>query len=235
MRASVRKRLVIAAAASTAIAAVATLTAGFTFGLFSATESSGSNSFTAGTVSVSPSSAGSVTCTISAMVPGDSSAGAPIGDNSDTTCTYNVKYTGTASAYLGVDITVTNGTPALYDGTKNGLQLYLADSSSTTYVTSTAPLAGTTYEQEGGTSASLAEGTTSDLLVSTTPATNGTSVDFSLDYALPIASGNTYQGGSTTVTLTFHAVQAGSNALPADCAAGQQCNADGDDSTFQWS
>ena len=235
MRASVRKPLVVAAAAATAVGAVATLTAGFTFGLFSATESSGTNSFTAGTVSVTTGSPASVTCTISAMVPGDSSAGAPIGNNSDTTCTYNVKYTGTASAYLGVDIAIANGSTALYDDSATGLQLYLKDGSSTSYVTSTAPTAGTTFTKEGGTSAALPTGTTSDLLVSTTPATNGQAVDFSLDYALPIASGNTYQGGSTTVTLTFHAVQSGSNALPADCAAGQQCTADGDSSTFQWS
>jgi hypothetical protein len=165
------------------------------------------------------------------MVPGDSSSGAPIGSKTDTTCTYNVKYTGSADAWLGVDVTVTNGSPALYDGTANGLQLYLKDGS-TTYLTSTAPTAGTTYKQQGGTSATLSAGTTSNLLVSTTAATQNTAVSFTLDYAVPSASGNTYQGGSATVTLTFHAVQSGNNALPSGCAAGQQCNST---STFVWS
>ena len=36
--------------------------------------------------------------------------------------------------------------------------------------------------------------------------------------ALPTAAGNGYQSGSTTVTLTFHAVQSGNNALPTGCA-----------------
>jgi hypothetical protein len=232
MRLSTRRRLTMAAAALTAVAAVATLVAGFTFGLFSATESSGANSFTAGTVSVALGSPASVTCTITGMTPGDSSAGAPIGSNNDTTCTYNVKYTGTATAYLAVDIDVTNGSTSLYDGTATGLQLYLADGTPTTYVTSTAPTAGTTYKQQGGASASLPVGTTANLLVSTTAATTNTAVDFSLDYAVPIASGNTYQGGSSTVTLTFHAVQAGNNPLPSACAAGQQCN---NGSGFSWS
>lgn len=62
----------------------------------------------------------------------------------------------------------------------------------------------------------------------------GRFVGFSLDYALPSGSGNAYQGDSVTVTLTFHAVQSSSNALPADCAAGQQCNTNHHASTFQW-
>jgi hypothetical protein len=235
MRITVKKRMALAAAAVTTVGAAATLVAGFTFGLFSATESSGANTFTAGTVSVGLGTPTSVTCTVTAMVPGDSSVGAPIGSNGDPTCTYNVKYTGTATAYLGVDVAITTGTPALYDGTSTGLQLYLKDATPATYITSTAPTAGTTYVQEGGTSASLPATGESNLLVSTTAATTNTAVSFSLDYALPILSGNSYQGGTATVTLTFHAVQSHNNALPGDCLAGQQCNNAGDDSTFSWS
>jgi hypothetical protein len=160
------------------------------------------------------------------MVPGNSSSGAPTGNKADAQCTYNVTYTGSAGAYLAVDVAVSNGGTALYDGSANGLQLYLADGHSTSYLT------GTSFKQQGGTSASLPVGSTSNLLVSTAPATNGTAVNFSLDYALPSSAGNTYQGGSTTVTLTFHAVQSGNNALPSGCAAGQQCNAG---SGFAWS
>ena len=55
-------------------------------------------------------------------------------------------------------------------------------------------------------------------------AITNSAVSFSLDYAVPIVSGNTYQGGSATVTLTFHAVQSGNNPLPLTCTtAGAQC------------
>ena len=235
MRKSLRRRLVLAAAAIASIGSAATLATGLTSGLFSASATSGGNVFTAGTVTLAAGSPASVTCTISDMVPGDSSAGAPIGAKADTTCTYNVKYTGSATAWLGVDIAVTNGGTPMYDGTATGLQLYLNDASPTTYLTSTAPAGGTIYLQQGGTPASLPAGATADLLVGTTPAAPNTDVSFSLDYALPSGAGNAYQGGSVTVTLTFHAVQSGNNALPADCAAGQQCNTNRHASTFQWS
>jgi hypothetical protein len=226
MRMSTKKRLALGAGAVTTVGAVATLVAGFTFGLFSGTESSGANTFTAGTVSVGAGTPTSVTCTITNMVPGDSSSGASAGSKSDSTCTYNVKYTGSASAYLAVDVAVSNGGTALYDGSATGLQLFLADGSSTSY------LSGTSYKQQGGASAALPAGATPNLLVSTTPASTGTAVNFSLDYAMPAAAGNSYQSGSATVTLTFHAVQAGNNPVPGGCAAGQQCNAG---SGFAWS
>ncbi len=232
MQRSVKRRLALAGAATAIIGSAATLVAGFTFGLFSASEASGANTFTAGTVSVGLGTPASVTCTITNMVPGDSSAGAPIGSKAQTTCTYNVKYTGSVTAWLAVDVNVTNGGTALYDGTATGLQLYLKDATPTTYVTSTAPTAGTTFTQQGGTSASLPTGPTANLLVSSTAAAANTAVSYLLDYALPIASGNVYQAGSTTVTLTFHAVQAGNNPLPGACASGQQCNAGGG---FAWS
>jgi hypothetical protein len=220
-----KRRLALGAAAATTVGAVATLVAGFTFGLFSATQSSGANTFTAGTVTVGAGSPASVTCTISTMVPGDSSSGAPAGSKADTPCTYNVKYTGSASAWLAVDVAVSNGGTVLYDGSATGLQLYLKDGS-TSYVN------GTTFAQQGGGSASLPAATTSNLLVSTSPAANGTAVNFSLDYAMPAAAGNGYQSGSATVTLTFHAVQSANNPLPSGCAAGQKCDAG---SGFAWS
>jgi len=218
-----KKRVALALGVAASIGAVAALASGTTFGLYSGSEASGGNSFTSGTVTVGTGTPTSVTCTITNMVPGDSSAGAAIGSKADTTCTYNVKYTGSASAWLAVDVAVSNGSTALYDGTATGLQLYLKDGSST-YLTSTAPTAGTTYKTAGGTATSLPAAGITDLLVSTTAATTNTAVSFSLDYALPIASGNPYQGGSATVTLTFHAVQSGNNPLPATCTtAGTQC------------
>jgi hypothetical protein len=233
MNMSVKKRrLVIIGAAAATIGAAATLAGGITFGLFSASGSGGANTFTGGTVSVGTNTPVSVVCTITNMVPGDSSTGAPIGAKLATPCTYNMKYTGSATAWLAVDVAVSNGSTALYDGTATGLQLYLKDGTPSTYITSTAPTAGTTFVAQGGTATSLSAGTTSNLLVSTTPAATSTAVSFTLNYAVPIATGNAYQGGSATVTLTFHAVQAGNNPLPGACVAGQQCNAT---TTFLWS
>ena len=141
------------------------------------------------------------------------------------------KYSG-APALLADDVTTTNGSTALYDGTATGLKLYLNDANST-YLTSTAPTSGTTFKTATGTATSLPATGIQDLLVSATAAAANTAVGFTLDYALPIASGNIYQGGSATVTLTFHAVLAGTNSLPSACtSAGSQCLAG---SGFAWS
>jgi hypothetical protein len=219
-----KKRVALAVGVAASIGAIATMASGVTFGLFSASEASAGNSFTSGTVTVGTGTPTSVTCTITNMVPGDSSAGAPVGSKGDTTCTYNVKYTGSASAWLAVDVAVSNGSTSLYDSTATGLQMYLKDATPTTYLTSTAPTAGTTFKNQAGTATTLPTTGALDLLVSTTAAATNTAVSFSLDYALPIASGNTYQGGSATVTLTFHAVQSGNNPLPLTCTtAGAQC------------
>src|SRR5260370_14727930 len=166
MTMSLRKRFALGAGAMATVGAAATLAAGVTFGLFSATASSGANTFTAGTVTVGDGTPVSVTCNVQNMVPGDSSPGAPSGSHADSTCTYNVKYTGSANAYLAGDMAVGNGPTKLYDSSATGAQLYLKDGSST-YVS------GTSFTQEGGPSlsASLPAGTTPNLLVSKTPAT----------------------------------------------------------------
>src|SRR5580692_11650170 len=150
-----KKRLAIIVGSVATVGAAATLAGGITFGLFSASGASGANTFTGGTVTVGTGTPTSVTCTITNMVPGDSSAGAPVGSKGDTTCTYNVKYTGSASAWLAVDVAVSNGSTSLYDGTATGLQMYLKDASPVTYLTSTAPTAGTTFKNQAGTATSL--------------------------------------------------------------------------------
>jgi hypothetical protein len=233
MKTTAKKRVALRGSLIASIGVVAIIAIGMTLGLYGTSQASTGNfSDGTGTVTVGTGAPASVTCTIPDMVPGDSSAGAPIGSKADASCTYNVKYTGGASAWLAVDVTITNGSTALYDGTATGLQLYLNDANST-YLTSAAPAAGTTYKTEAGTAATLPATGIQDLLVGTTAAAAGTSANFTLDYALPIASGNIYQGGSATVTLTFHAVEAGTNSLPGACAAaGQQCLA-GDG--FAWS
>ena len=205
-----KKRLLLSAGALTTVAAAGTLIAGTTLGLFSATNTqTGTNSFTAGTVSQG--SAATTTCTITNMVPGDSSTGfvsPPSGRTNPQTapCTFAVTYTGSAPAYIGVDIAV--GGTSLYDTTANGLQLQISDGT-TSYTTSGA-LNGT-----------------SNLLVSTTPdaGSSNTVHTLTVNYALPSGSPNTYQNLNTTLTLTIHSVQSGNNNFVGLCTAGHSCGA----------
>ncbi|MDQ1428039.1 MAG: hypothetical protein QOK39_1515 [Acidimicrobiaceae bacterium] len=237
MRISRAKRAATIAAVLATLGAGATFVAGVTLGLFSsAGHASGSNTFTAGVVSLG--TPVSVTCTISPMSPGDASTGwTPAG--SGATCTYQVTYSGNISAFLGLDLTITGvaGTPVapyggstpsaaagLFDGTATGLQVLVAGGG-TTFMNST------TYQNQAGTPVTLtATSSVTDLLLSRTPTTNGGSKTITVNYSLPISATNAYNSASTTIVLVIHAVQSDNNALPAGCAAGNVCS-----STFNWS
>jgi hypothetical protein len=106
MKMSIKKRLVLGAAAIATVGAAATLVAGVTFGLFSATPQSQTNNFTAGTVSLG--STATSTCVVPPyIVPGDSG-----------TCVFSATYTGNVSAFIGLT-TSTTGTLYTGDGTDN--------------------------------------------------------------------------------------------------------------------
>ena len=204
-------------AAVTAIVAAGSLTLGVTMALFSATTTSNTNSFASGTVEVGPNGA-STTCAVTGMVPGDSSTSWGSGSATLTPCNYKVKYTGSAPAYLGVDILVTAGSTVLYNGASTGLQLRV-DSTGATFMN------GTTYKAMDGSNTSVVAGTSvTNLLVSSTPAAQNDTVQFDVNYALPLAAPNSLQGGSATVTLTFHAVQSANQSI-GSCVAGRQCTA----------
>ena len=217
-----KKRLIAGLGTAAGLASAATLVLGITFGLFSATQTSGNNVVTTGTVSVGNGSPASVTCNTANMVPGDSSTGYGSLSAALTQCTFNVKYTGSAPAYLGVDVAVTSPnttSTALYDGTASGLQLKVKDGTPTTYINATS------WTDQSGTSHTLSAGTpVTDLLVSTTPASANQAVSFTVDYGLALTSGNAYQNADAKVVLTFHAVQSGNNTVPGACAAGHQCS-----------
>lgn len=199
-----------------ALFALGALTLGTTMALFWASSTSDSQQFAAGTVSIG-NGAADVTCAVTNLMPGDSSTGWTSGSKDRGQCTFNVEYTGSASAWLSVDVAVTNGSTALYSGA-NGLQLKVKDGSHT-YVD------GTSYTPAAGGSATLSAGTpVTHFLLSTTPATNGDSVSFTVDYMLPLASPNSFQGGSSSVVLTFHAVQSANQSV-AGCVAGSPCSA----------
>lgn len=202
MNMSIKKRMALGAGAIATVAAVGTLVAGVTFGFFSASQTSGGNTFTAGTVTMSTPLTS--TCDVGHVLPGDSG-----------TCTINATYTGADLANLGLDVSVSGsgaasvpqaygyaGTNApaagLYDDSINGLQISLTDSNSTSY-----NLGGLTS----------ANSSTSDLLVAQAAPAN-TSDTFTLHWSVANNGGidNNYQGASSSFTFTVHAVQSDNNA-----------------------
>ncbi|MFN5604022.1 MAG: TasA family protein [Actinomycetes bacterium] len=200
-----------------AIAAMGTLVIGSTLALFSASETSGSNDFAAGTVTVGLGDASSIECDISGMAPGDSSKFAATGSNSLDSCTYEVKYTGSSTAWLSVDVAVATTGTNLYTAGQDGLQFYVGAGD-------TAIMNGTTYKILDGTATTVNSGETVEhILISSTPATTNTTVSFGIEYLLPLLAPNALQGGNTSITLTFRAVQSANQPI-GDCVAGQQCN-----------
>lgn len=187
-----------------------------TSALFSDTESNTPDTFAAGTVTVGLGAAGT-TCNLTGMAPGDSSTGFGSGSASRTPCTYNVKYTGSLPAYVAVDVKVVNGGTALYTGGANGLQFKIGATGGVSIVD------GVSYQSSAGASTPVVAGTSVDnILVKTTPAATGDEFTFTIDYGLPVAAPNALQGGSTSVQLTFHAVQSANQTTA--CVAGRQCS-----------
>lgn len=211
---------------------------GSTLGVFSsAGQASGSNTFTAGRVSLG--SPVSIACALNQMSPGDASTGwSPAGSNA--TCTYQVTYAGNIPAFLALDFTIAGaaGTPVapnsgttpsaaagLFDGSASGLQVKITDAASTTYMNSTS------YGNQSGIPVPLTStSSATNLLISRTASTNGGVHTITVNYQLPLSGSNAYNLASTTIVLVVHAVQAGNNALPAGCAAGNACS-----SGFSWS
>jgi predicted ribosomally synthesized peptide with SipW-like signal peptide len=233
-----KRGLLLGASAVAGLAAIASLVAGGTFGLFSTSKTGTPNSFTAGKVTVSTGTGTTVKCTITNLLPGTSSKGASLGSKTQTTCKWSVKYTGSVPADVAVNVAVANGTNALFtSGSNQGIQFYLK-AGATTLLTSTATDTytpgggGTTYLNSGGSATALPAAGVSNLLIANTAPAN-TAVTFTLDYLVPLGSTNTYNNtteNSVTVTLTFHAVQSKNNANT--CTVGRQCTTTG---TFHWS
>lgn len=223
MKRTTNAKLLNVIAGLCAIAAVGTISIGGAWALFSAQESSGNNSFVAGTVTVGAGTSASTTCDVTTMMPGDSSEGFGSLSQALSACAYRVKYTGSASAYLAVDIAIAApsaalpSSAALYTSSATGLQVQVAHGT-------TNFMAGTKYKVGDGTETTVSAGTpVTNLLLSTTPAVTDDEFTFDIRYALPTLAPNELQGGSATVTLTFHAVQS-ANQSASGCTAGQQCN-----------
>jgi predicted ribosomally synthesized peptide with SipW-like signal peptide len=222
-----KKRLLLAAGTLASIGAVVALATGVTFGFFSATSGPESNSFTAGTVSLTSDATGA--CTVTQISPGDSG-----------TCTLSATYGGSVPAYLGLDLSINGNTPgsgannayvagsdlgavvaganALFDGSANGLQLTLTDGTAQYFFN------GTQWETKAGLATNLTSdngstGTVNDLFMG---AATGTAQTITLGWLLPTTANNAYQAAGSSFRLQIHAVQSANNPATG-CTVGQQC------------
>lgn len=115
------------------------------------------------------------------MAPGDSG-----------TKTYSVAYTGSLDAFLGLDASV-DGT--LFDPAGgNPLRLTITNQASGTFFDSNVTHSISDFQLNGIWTGGANEAT-----------------NLTINYALPLAAGNFYQGAEGTLTLTVHAVQAANN------------------------
>lgn len=201
-----RRRLFVAASGFTAIAAAATLVTGVTFGLFSANvPQAPSDTFTAGTVTLTQTAVAA--CTVTAMEPGDASSGWST-PGTDTPCTFTVNYSGTLGAFIGLSVQATPATGGLYDGTATGMQFAITDAAGTTYTAGGVINTNTTTPLD-------------PLFVADDTGT--TTHTFTVNYELPATAPNSSQGLSTTLNLTAYAVQNSNNGTSTGCTAGHEC------------
>ena len=216
MKTSIKRPFALFGGGLAAIGAVGVLTLGTTLSLFSDSDTSATNTFVAGTVEVGPNGA-STTCTVGQIMPGDSSTNYGDGSASMTPCNYNVVYTGSAAAWLAVDVLVNGGSPNLFTGSSSGLQFRVRADGVTSIMN------GTTFANSSGSATPVSAGSAvTNILVRNTPAVTNDTVQFNIDYLLPLLAPNTLQGGTADITLTFHAVQSANQPLGA-CQAGRQC------------
>ena len=209
-----RRRLALWAGGAAIVVATASFAAGATLGLFSSSPAPESNSFTAGTVTLTSDATGA--CSVTDLVPGDTL----------TPCTFAATYTGSASAYLGLDVLIRTqpgpgGSPAYPMSGGQGITVSITDNQATpvTY-TLTTSLVACPGTPPAGSVCYAAD----NLLVKTSAFTSASpAVTFSTTVAMPSATGNAYQGAATQVFLTAHAVQSRNQTLPGTCTAGAAC------------
>lgn len=200
-----------------ALVAVAAAGTGIgTLSLFTDVQTPAANTFESGTVQLGLGSATS-SCTVPVLVPGDSSTGWGSGSGDRPVCRIELAYTGSADAWLGVDVLVDGAASNLFTGGSDGIQLKVRTKAGVTV------LDGTTYRNSAGSAQTLAVGSkVNGILLSGVPAVTGDTMVVELDYLLPTAAPNAMQGRGTTVTFTFRAAQS-SNQPVLGCVAGRQC------------
>jgi hypothetical protein len=217
------RRLVAAAGACASVTAFCLVITGVTAARSSGIESSGSSSFGAGTVTVRDSAIAS--CPVSGLLP----------NGTASTCTFTATYSGSAAAYLAVDVLIETqagaGGSKLYNPADSGNDLQISITSTSPSVTYTVPTTSTTCP--GGAPSGSTCYELDDELVATTAFTSA-AVAFSIAVKLPTSSTAGYQGGTAQIMLTTHAVQSGNNTLSCSATptAGSPCTPSG---SFKWS
>jgi hypothetical protein len=201
-----KKRLALLAGSATTVAAVATLVAGTTFGLFSSTQAGSANTFATGTVTVG--NPVSTVCAVTNMVPGDDSAGytpqlTGITDGTFAACKFSVKYSGSAPAYIGLSTAQSGNLPLLWQVAQ-----------SATDVSQPGAFAN-------GSGVINSNSAASPLYVATDAGGDNTVYTFWVDYALP-STYTTQVNTGASLTLTVEAVQSGNNG-DGTCTVGAQC------------
>ena len=210
------------------LAAVASTSVGVTLALYSNKPTGETNTFVAGTVSVTNVATGACLASTNNMAPTDSAS-----------CTLATTYAGTLAGYMALDVfiatqknTTAGGSSAtdLYNpaDTTNDAQITVSSTTPTVnYVVAggsptsfgsaiTCPGAGSSLDGNSYTSYDKCY-LLSNLLVSATAFSSGT-VTFTTAITLPSTQPNTFQGSSAVVVLAAHAVQSKNNNI--NCTAG---------------
>ena len=192
-------------------------------GLLHASETGGNNSLKAGTVTLSNSAIAS--CPVTSVLP----------NNTSGACTFTATYSGSASAYLAVDVLVEtqagSGGTKLYNPGDASNDLQVTITSSSPSVTYTVPTASTTCPGGAPSGSSCYE---LDNELMSTSAVTSAAVTFSVAVKVPTSSATGYQGGTAQIILTTHAAQSKNNTLSctATPAPGSPCTPNG---SFKWS
>jgi predicted ribosomally synthesized peptide with SipW-like signal peptide len=199
-----------------AMGASAALVSAASFAMFNSTANFQENTFAAGTVQLNNASP-TATCNVGPMEPGDStpayqSAG---GNGQDTPCTYSVTYDGSLAAWIGLQIE--NDSPNQDIGSSvalenpsdpNALQVSISDTCGNTIPVPAPNGEATTTDLILGNPNGSCANANSDGSVN-----DNWSDTYTVNYYLPLAAGNQYQGGTAEIELDAIAVQASNNPL----------------------
>lgn len=211
-----------------ALASVASASVGVTLALYSNKPTGETNTFVAGTVSLTNVVTGACAASTNNMAPADSAS-----------CTLATTYAGTLSGYMALDVFIATQKSTTAGGA-GATDLYNpSDPTNEAQITVSSTTPTVSYVVAGGTPTSFGTAITcpgagtsldgnsyttydkcymlSNLLVSATAFASG-SVTFTTGISLPSAEPNTYQGSSAVVVLAAHAVQSKNNAI--NCTAG---------------
>ena len=215
------RRLALWAGGVSTVVAMGSLAFGATLGLFSSTPGGETNTFTAGTVTLTSDATGA--CSATELMPGDAA----------NNCTFAATYTGSADAYVGLDVLIRTTAGAGHTAAqilRNGITVTVTDNQGTP-VSYTAPTAVTACPGVPP-AESVCYGLDNLLVKSGVFTSASAPVTFTTNVGMPASTGNDYQGATVLVSLTAHAVQAKNQTLPAGCTVGNPCAGT---ASFSWS